>query len=398
MKVAICNVQEFNPTIGGIERVSVSLGNELIKCGIDVIYIAAIKSSYSKPYTLPAEQIFLPEASEYSSENVKAFINIIRCKSVDIIINQSAHNLNFDLMLKEVKDEVDIPLVSAYHFCPFMRSRFYRNMIDFRFFSVKENLRSLVYDISTRWPFTYLTMRNQRRLFSLVYAMSDKVVLLSDKYFAPFESIGKLNDTSKLVAIHNMLSYPYEASVNMETKRKEILFVGRFFSEKMPMRALYAWKRLHSLLPDWKLVMVGDGPWYQRLVNLCRSMGLSNIEFTGLRDPSPYYKTASVLWMTSNFEGWPLALTEAMQNGCVPVAFSSFESIRDIIDDGRNGCLAEPFDIDEFVTKTKEIITKGNLREYSHNANVAMKMLCPETIVRQWTDILSPLHKDNFKS
>ncbi len=34
MKIAICNVQEFNPTIGGIERVSVSLAEGLIKEGV----------------------------------------------------------------------------------------------------------------------------------------------------------------------------------------------------------------------------------------------------------------------------------------------------------------------------------------------------------------------------
>ena len=36
MKIAICNVQEFNPTIGGIERVSVSLAEGLIKEGVEV--------------------------------------------------------------------------------------------------------------------------------------------------------------------------------------------------------------------------------------------------------------------------------------------------------------------------------------------------------------------------
>lgn len=37
MKIAICNVQEFNPTIGGIERVSVSLAEGLIKEGVEVL-------------------------------------------------------------------------------------------------------------------------------------------------------------------------------------------------------------------------------------------------------------------------------------------------------------------------------------------------------------------------
>ena len=39
MKIAICNVQEFNPTIGGIERVSVSLAEGLIKEGVEVLFV-----------------------------------------------------------------------------------------------------------------------------------------------------------------------------------------------------------------------------------------------------------------------------------------------------------------------------------------------------------------------
>ena len=60
MKIAICNVQEFNPTIGGIERVSVSLAEGLIKEGVEVLFVACRKSPYSKPYTLPAKQVLLP--------------------------------------------------------------------------------------------------------------------------------------------------------------------------------------------------------------------------------------------------------------------------------------------------------------------------------------------------
>lgn len=45
MKIAICNVQEFNPTIGGIERVSVSLAEGLIKEGVEVLFVACRKIS-----------------------------------------------------------------------------------------------------------------------------------------------------------------------------------------------------------------------------------------------------------------------------------------------------------------------------------------------------------------
>ena len=43
--------------------------------------------------------------------------------------------------------------------------------------------------------------------------------------------------------------------------------------------------------------------------------------------------------MTSDYEGWGLTLTEAMQYKCVPVVMSTYSSIFDIVEDGKNGCL-----------------------------------------------------------
>ena len=57
--------------------------------------------------------------------------------------------------------------------------------------------------------------------------------------------------------------------------------------------------------------------------------------------------------MTSSFEGWPMVLMEAMQMGVVPIAFNSFESVYDIIDDHLNGIIVENNDIDMYVKQLK---------------------------------------------
>ena len=92
MKIAICSVQEFNPTIGGIERVSASLAEELIKKGVEVLFVACRKSPYSKPYVLPARQVFLPEPLDYCAGNVQALAHILKEEKVDILLNQNSHS------------------------------------------------------------------------------------------------------------------------------------------------------------------------------------------------------------------------------------------------------------------------------------------------------------------
>ena len=77
------------------------------------------------------------------------------------------------------------------------------------------------------------------------------------------------------------------------------------------------------------------------------------INFVGRQNPFEYYRKARVFLMTSSFEGWPMVLMEAMQMGVVPIAFNSFESVYDIIDDHLNGIIVENNDIDMYVKQLK---------------------------------------------
>ena len=111
MKIAICSVQEFNPTIGGIERVSVSLAEGLIKEGVEVLFVACRKSPYSKPYTLPAKQVLLPKTLDYCIENVQALAHILKEEKVDILLNQNSHSELYNRTCYEVKSLSGVKLI-----------------------------------------------------------------------------------------------------------------------------------------------------------------------------------------------------------------------------------------------------------------------------------------------
>ena len=64
--------------------------------------------------------------------------------------------------------------------------------------------------------------------------------------------------------------------------------------------------------------------------------------------------TVLIFCMTSNYEGFPMVLLEAMQFGCVPIAFKSFESLDDIIINHNNGYQITPFDIYEYINSLSD--------------------------------------------
>ena len=113
---------------------------------------------------------------------------------------------------------------------------------------------------------------------------------------------------------------------------------------------LRIWAKIYKYYPDWKLVIVGDGPdltIYKQIASK-----LSNITFEGhSSNVQSYYKKSKIFMMTSIWEGLPMTLIEAMHYGCVPIAFDSFAAVYDLIDNGNNGFKIPNNDIDGFVKK-----------------------------------------------
>jgi glycosyltransferase involved in cell wall biosynthesis len=78
---------------------------------------------------------------------------------------------------------------------------------------------------------------------------------------------------------------------------------------------------IHKKNLNIQFIMVGDGPDDEMLRQKIAASNLKGIiKLTGkLNDTYQAYKLIDVFLLTSDFEGLPLALLEAMSCGCVPV-------------------------------------------------------------------------------
>ena len=126
-------------------------------------------------------------------------------------------------------------------------------------------------------------------------------------------------------------------------KTKEIIYVGRLdFVQKRVYRVINTWNYLEEKFPDWRLTIVGDGDDRANLEGHVKALGLKHVSFEGFKSPIDYYKRASMLMLTSDFEGFPLVLAECMSFGVVPVVYNSYAAVGDIISDGKDGIVV-PF-------------------------------------------------------
>ena len=85
-------------------------------------------------------------------------------------------------------------------------------------------------------------------------------------------------------------------------------------------------------------------------------------------------------------------MTEAMQCGCVPIAFDSFSSVKDIISDGNDGFLIKPFELTEYTEKLRILMSDDEMRRrMARNAIESVKRFDIECVADQWESLFGKI-------
>jgi glycosyltransferase involved in cell wall biosynthesis len=180
-------------------------------------------------------------------------------------------------------------------------------------------------------------------------------------------------------------------------KEKVLLYMGRFENwSKRIDRLLRIWQRVQDKMPDWRLVLVGDGADWNTMKLMSEVMDLKRVSFEGRQtDVGKYYRHASVVVMTSETEGWPLALTEAQAQGCICVAFGCTSGVEEILSpDGECGFVVPPFDEVEYEKTLLKIAAMSDEEKLKIRKNAVAKRLnyTPEVIAEKWRRLFDLLY------
>lgn len=117
-----------------------------------------------------------------------------------------------------------------------------------------------------------------------------------------------------------------------------ILTVGSLKKQKNHLLLLRAFSMLPKNL-DAHLLILGEGHLRERLEALVDELGIkANVSMPGfVSDPSPYYQHASLFALSSDFEGLPTVLIEALAFGTPVVSTDCPSGPREILCDGQFG-------------------------------------------------------------
>ncbi|MGY5124268.1 glycosyltransferase [Streptomyces nigrescens] len=222
-----------------------------------------------------------------------------------------------------------------------------------------------------RWPHlkgigqyheSFLQAQNSAnlRLIHRHYPRLEKSVFLSEGDAAEFQA----RHLPNVSVIPNPLPFPIEAPAPLNTQR--IGAVGRLEAIKRLDRLIDAFATACADRPDWELHLFGEGPQETMLREHAACLGLSErVRFRGsVKDMAAAYRELSVLALTSEREGRPMALAEAAGCGVPCVSFDLSAGVRELIDDGRTGTLVQPGDTTAFAAGLRQLVDDTALRQH----------------------------------
>lgn len=228
----------------------------------------------------------------------------------------------------------------------------------------------LEYHLLAKMKYRYLPFKRHEWLQSYreAIAVADYYAVLCPQYVEDLRKKLSLNaeEAERIISMIN--TYPKVEAPQLD-KQKEIVYVGRLDrGQKQVDLLLRVWQRVQTRLDGWTLRIYGSGKDADYLKSYAQKLGLERCHFMGcIQYPEEVYRSASILCLTSGFEGFPLVLVEAQSHGVVPIAFNCCAGVEYIIgENNKAGILVPQYDVksfaDELVALCGDEMRLGALR------------------------------------
>lgn len=357
----------FAPSLntgGGTERVLVNLANELIGKGYDVV-IAINVMGDAMYYQLSA----LVSIKQYWFSKIRSKYP----KSVPLKFINKLFGTNFlEIFLKNIVKGEKVIIIS------------FSNGITIDCFNTSFGENIIAFE---HWPY-WVSDKNIKlqKKINRIYPQLKRVIVLTEHEKSVYNNIGCNN----VKIIPN--AYSFLADNPAKLDKKIVLSIGHFNEQKRRDLLVKAWMNVCKKHPDWKLVIVGDGPQKKEVLVQIKELGLN--DFVEIIEPTnqimEQYLNSSIYLMSSEYEALPMVLIEAKTCGIPCVSFDIVSGPREIIQDQKDGFLVTFPDTDLMAEKINFLIENPTVRkEFGSQARLdALNRFNPIYIYECWDDML----------
>lgn len=344
---------------GGTERVATIIANGLVDKGLEVFFLSysnGLQSYYKMDPRIKLYSLEMEKDTGFFSRKImpyKKLISFFKTNEADIIIDIDILLSMYTLPIKKI---IGVKVISWEHF----------NLLENR--------------VKTR--------ALARRLATF---MSDSIVTLNKNDMENYLNITPKHNKNKIKCIYNPAIEMFTSKTRLINKT--VIAVGRLTYQKNFQLLIKLWKDIEKNNQDWKLLIIGEGEDKDSLHELIRTYNLKKVTISDFRDDiEKIYEEASIMVMTSRYEGLPMVLLEGQKKGLPIVAFNCPTGPSEIIINERNGYLIEMGDEKEFIKKLDLLMNDyQKLKEFSLNAISDSERFNLNNILNMWIDLFNNL-------
>lgn len=160
------------------------------------------------------------------------------------------------------------------------------------------------------------------KLIKLFYPKADKILVQTKvQKHDLIKILGKKN-SSKIIVSPNWLPLDFPPKLSSNKKRPvDILFVGRLEPQKNLPKLISIVKQVSKKFPNLKVKIIGSGSQLIKIKKIIKKQNLNRTIsiLPATLHPEKFYQTSKIFLLTSDFEGFPLTLMEAISCGCYPI-------------------------------------------------------------------------------
>ncbi len=376
MKLIYCTHSTYNP--GGMERVLLNKVTYLSQLpGWEVAVVTTDQHQRPPFYPFPEKVRMTDLGINYSEDNEKGAWK----KITGYLRKRKEHKRKLTALLLKEKPDIVVSLYpSESSFIPDIKdgSRKVLELHYCKFFRLQYGRRGLL-----GWIDKLRTRQDEQ-----IVRRFDKFVVLTN------EDRGYWGNLPNIEVIPNAAMHVSDAYSDVMNKR--VIAVGRLDYQKGFDRLIQAWQLVQHTgkFTDWKLDIFGQGEWREMLQQMIDKAGLQ--DSLQIHQPTKQigeeYVKSDLLVMSSNYEGFPMVMIEAMACGLPVVSFDYKCGPKDIIQTGINGLLVPNGDIQALADAMMKVMEDEAYRKMlSLNARKVVDTYSEQAVMSQWIRLFTSI-------
>jgi glycosyltransferase involved in cell wall biosynthesis len=197
--------------------------------------------------------------------------------------------------------------------------------------------------------------------------------------------------TESFIIPNSIVDPPHESSL---LDSKEAIMVGRYNDAKGYDYMVEAWAAVHEKHPDWTLNIYGSGELHDQVKQWIEDRHLQSTMI--MHDPvdniTEKYMQSSICVLSSRYEGFSMAILEAMSCGVPCVSFDCPHGPRTIIHNEEDGLLVEHLNVKALANSICRLIEDETLRKkLGRNAKQNVKRYSQDEVMGKWDSLFRSL-------